>query len=277
MIFASAEIAFRLRKGTPNLVKIPRVLLIVFAFLCGQVRGDDRCLTVNISSHPNYPPFHWKEGDTLIGASIDISRKIFDGLGVQVSVKYKGPWKRVLKSAQQGKIDFIPALKKNRERQEYLTFTTIDFESNPVAVFVRKGEMKNINGLNDLREKFGSINAGDRHGKDIDSFIAGQSTMQVVHGISQNFQMLERTRTDYFITGFFVGTDYLAANNLDNIFDVALKIEGPRVHNAFSHDFAMRCRHIVEGFEKALSELKHQGQVVKALSDYNDLWLSKTI
>ena len=213
----------------------------------------------------------------MSGASIGISRQIFEDLGITVNITYEGPWKRVLKSAQQGKIDFIPALKKNLERQAYLTFTSVDFASNPVAVFVRKGELQNVSAIEGLSDKNGSINAGNRHGSDIDRFVEKQLTMQHIHGISQNFKMLELFRTDYFITGLFVGTDYLAANKLEQKFDIALKINGPKVHNAFTHAFADSCQQVVVEFEQALRVFKHQGRVRKAISEYNNIWVSKKV
>ena len=245
-------------------------LTLLFTFESALART---CQSINISAHPNYPPFHWKDGDRLTGASIEISKQIFNSLGVKTNVLYEGPWKRVLQSAKAGKIDFIPALKMDYERSQYLVFTKTEFELNPVAVFVRKDSFEQVTKLNDLQDRFGSINAGDRHGADIDSFIDSQANMQSIQGIAQNFDMLRRNRTDYFITGWFVGMDYIRANKLEHEFDVALKFDGTVIHNAFSKPFAANCQVLVRAFEQKLVELKSQGRVKQAIYEFNELWL----
>lgn len=234
------------------------------------------CSKVIISAHPNYPPFHWNSEDTLIGASIEISRRIFESLGVDVKVSYEGPWKRVLMSAKQGKVDFIPALKRTSERQGYLHFTQNSFSSNPIAVFVRKNEVKAVTLLQDLDGLFGSVNAGDKHGEKIDSFISNQSNMQFIHGLKQNFQMLKRGRTDYFITGYYTGYDYLKANELDKYFEIAFKINELEIHNGFSSHYAKECNSIVNEFDLKLIQLKQEGEVEKSISKYHEHWLAKS-
>ena len=234
--------------------------------------SSEQCNTITISAHPNYPPFHWRTETSLTGASIDVTSSIFRRLGLAVNIEYVGPWKRVLKSAELGKIDFIPALKKNAERQQYLHFTSTPFAANPVAVFVRVDDMPDVHSLDDLKGKFGSINAGDRHGEPVDSFVDSQHNMQRIHGLSQNFQMLKLERTDYFITSQLVGTEYIKANNIEHFFGAAIVFNSTEVHNAFTHAFATACPDIVAGFEKALATERSLGFVSSAIKNYGMQW-----
>ena len=251
------------------------ILLLGFLILPQNAGASQTCDSVRISAHPNYPPFHWREKRALTGASIAVSTEIFKRLGLKVTARYQGPWKRVLRTAQTGKLDFIPALKKNDERSQYLTFTETEFAANPVAVFVRKGTFDKVKSLNDFKGKFGSINAGDKHGVEIDNFVSRQQNMQHIHGLSQNFDMLAMARVDYFITGLYVGVDHISAKNLKGKFDIALQIDGPVVHNAFSKQFAEQCPHVILAFEQELKAFKTQGKVSEALVHYNELWLNK--
>ena len=237
------------------------------------IASSSKCHSVSLSAHPNYPPFHWKERDTLVGASIDISGRIFENLGIDVKVSYEGPWKRVLMSIKQGKIDFIPALKKTSERQEYLEFTQNEFATNPVAIFVKKGRALIPESFKDLVGLHGSVNAGDKHGYNVDSFISSQSNIQFIHGLSQNFGMLILGRTDYFITGFYTGYDFLKANKLDNQVEVAFKIHGLKIHNGFTHQYAKECQRIVKEFDRQLSLLSQNGEIEKSITNYHNIWL----
>lgn len=247
--------------------------MLVMAYFQVALADPVNCLSVKVSAHPNYPPFHWKKQDTLVGASIDISRKIFENLGVEVIVSYEGPWKRVLLSARQEKIDFIPALKKISDRQEYLQFTQNEFSTNPVAIFVKKGKAKIPASLEDLVGLYGSVNAGDKHGDKVDSFVSNQSNMQFINGLEQNFGMLKRGRTDYFITGFYTGYDYLKANELDNDFEAAFNINGLKVHNGFAIGYAKECDSIVKGFDAQLSQLLREGEIEKIINKHHESWL----
>lgn len=234
--------------------------------------ADERCHSITISAHPNYPPFHWRTESSLTGASIDVSASIFKQLGLAVNVEYVGPWKRVLKSAELEKIDFIPALRNSADRQRYLHFTSVPFAANPVAVFVRVGDMPEIHSLDDLRGKFGSINAGDRHGEPIDSFVDSQPSLQRIHGLSQNFKMLESERTDYFITSQLVGTEFIKANNIEHFFGAAIVFNDVEVHNAFTHAYAAACPDVVADFEKNLATERTLGFVSSAIKNYGMQW-----
>ena len=170
------------------------------------------CERVIISAHPNYAPFHWAQGESLTGASIHTATDILNHLGVLWEVQHSGPWKRVLKEAHDGSIDLIPALKRTPEREAYLTFTRTPFFDNPVGVFRLRGN-KPISDLQELDGLIGSINAGDKHGTAIDTFLAHQNVVQV-KGIRESFQMLDKGRVDYYVIGGRVAHSFLQENNL---------------------------------------------------------------
>ncbi len=242
------------------------LLLIIIASLPSF--ANEQCRSITISAHPNYPPFHWRDNDSLTGASIDISKGIFKRLGMEVNVEYVGPWKRVLKNAELEKIDFIPALKKNTERQQYMHFTQESFAANPVAFYVRAAEMLEVDQMEELAGKFGSINAGDSHGEEIDAFINSQPNMQHIHGLSENFQMLLLGRIDYFVTGYLVGNEYIEANSIEHEIRPAVIIQSEEIHNAFTHSYAEACPQVVADFEERLATEKRLGLVSSAIKYY---------
>ncbi len=251
-----------------------KIVTFCFFLIAINIYATPDCQQITISAHPNYPPFHWRNGNTLTGASIEVSERIFAELGVKTHVVYMGPWKRVLKSAKDNKIDFIPALKKTPERRAYLEFTEESFAANPVAVFTRKGEIAQLNGLWQLSNSHGSINAGDRHGEQIDTFLKQQHNIQQIHGIAQNFQMLKMKRVDYVLTGLLSAQNYLKSNALENQFDVVLKLNNYDVHNAFTLHFSKECPQVVKQFNLRLRELKQQNKITPVMQDYQQVWLS---
>ena len=251
------------------------IILFLFSFFYGNAFAIENCEEITISSHPNYPPFHWEDNNKLTGASIYISEEIFKSLNVKVNTKYLGDWENVLKLSKENQIDFIPALKESKERKKYLTFSNIDFARNPVAVFVRKGESDNVRELEDLKYKRGSINKGDNHGKYIDKFINEQRKIKRSGDTVDNFKKLYKKETDYFIMGYLSGMDYILSNKLNNEYEVALKFEGEKVHTAFTKKFASKCPKVVKKFEEKLKEYKNNKEILNAILKYNKISLAK--
>ena len=245
-------------------------LSILILCICSQVSAE--CTEVNISAHPNYPPFHWRDGDTLTGASIAVTVEILKSMGVEYRVSYEGPWKRVLKKAQAGKVDIIPALKDVAERREYLAFTTTPFYFNPVAVFVRADDTAQIETLSDLDGRVGSINLGDKHGSEIDRYVANSDTIQQVYGLESNFVILDLERTDFFISGLYTGRQYLATHPLKTKIKVATQFEANWVHHGFAKN--SDCIHLLERFDRKLQDLYESGFVEQQMNNYEKLWLS---
>ncbi|MDM7859438.1 transporter substrate-binding domain-containing protein [Alteromonas sp. ASW11-36] len=247
-------------------------LLILIIIVALPSFADEQCRSITISAHPNYPPFHWREGDSLAGASIDISKGIFRRLGLNVYVKYVGNWQEVLNSAKRNDIDFIPALKNNSERQQYLHFTQESFAANPVAFYVRAAELLDVDQMDDLAGKLGSINAGDSHTEAIDAFLLSQPQVQAIEGLAKNFRMLLERETDYFVTGYLVGNEYIEASSIEHEIRPAIVIQGPEVHNAFTHEYAKTCPNVVTEFEQRLASEKQLGMIASAIKYYGLQW-----
>lgn len=249
-----------------------KLLPILLVFFANNLLAMETCKQVRISAHPSYPPFHWKDGDTLTGASIDISVEILKTIGVTPIVSYEGPWKRVLKKAELGKIDLIPALKKTEDRSEYLNYTDSPFYSNPVAVFVTRDFDKPIHSLSDLSGLRGSISLGDKHGELIDAFIMSLKNIDRVYTMKSNFEMLRLKRTDYFMQGLYTGNDFLHLSGQKEIFRVAKTFDANWVHMGFSK--SSPCQSIIKPFDQQLSKMLKAGDIEKRMRAYEEKWLS---
>lgn len=244
------------------------IILVLFA---SHALASEHCDQIRISAHPNYPPFHWQDGDTLTGASIDISIEILKLLGITPIVSYEGPWKRVLKKAELGHIDLIPALKATKERQNYLNFSETPFYSNPVAVFVASDFDKPVNVLNDLSGLNGSISLGDKHGERIDTFIKSLKNIETVYTMKSNFEMLRLKRTDYFLQGLYAGNDFLHLSGQKEIFKVAKTFDANWVHMGFSKKYP--CQNVIKSFDQKLSAMLKAGDIEKRMRVFEKQWL----
>jgi polar amino acid transport system substrate-binding protein len=246
-------------------------LLIAFA-LSAQAYASSECTEVNISAHPDYPPFHWREGDsdTLTGASISVTKEVLRSMGVPFRVSYEGPWKRVLKKAESGEVDIVAALKSVEERREYMVFTNNPFYFNPVAVFMRASDNREVSSLSDLDGMVGSISLGDKHGEEIDRYIDQSDRIQEVLGLESNFVILDLSRTDFFIEGLYTGRQFLDSHPLKSKVRVAKVFKANWVHHGFSKK--SKCLHLLEGFDLKMGELYESGFIEQEMHRYEEVW-----
>lgn len=255
------------------MIRVHQSIIFLLSLVASfQVVSASECSEVNISAHPNYPPFHWREGesDTLTGASISVTKEVLRSLGVPFRVSYEGPWKRVLKKAESGEVDIVTALKNVEERREYMVFTNNPFYYNPVAVFVRANEDREIRVLSDLDDMVGSISLGDKHGEEIDRYIDQSDRIQEVLGLESNFVILDLGRTDFFIEGLYTGRQFLDAHSLKSKVKVAKVFKANWVHHGFSKK--SKCLHILEAFDSKMGELYESGFIEQEMHRFETIW-----
>lgn len=255
------------RAGT--CVKALLLLLGVLLVACRAQAAE--CPRVVFSANPDYPPFHWVEDGKLVGASIELTERIFGELGLAAEARYLGPWKRVLRAAEQGQIDMIAALKVTPERETFLQFTTARFSANPMAVFVRTDHRIAYAGWPDLVGHVGLVARGDRFGEGFDEYLQEKLQVRVSNDMQDGFTNLLRGRGDYLVTSFFAGNAYIAANGLD----AAVIALTPMVnHGAVHHGFARRspCAKYAEAVASKLRAYESDGTTGRLIAKYTDLW-----
>ena len=186
-------------------------LLALFAGPAWAEPGAE-CKQLVVTTHPAYKPLHWYDGQEMRGASIELARQVLDEMQVPYEIRYVGPWPRVLKLAEVGKVDVVMSLKNTPDRREYMDFTSTPSFSNPMAVFVRQDHAFSFTRWEDLIGKRGGVNAGDHYGEGFDEFLQDQLQVEATTEMSANFRKLAIGRIDYFVTGLYPGLSYLADN-----------------------------------------------------------------
>lgn len=243
-------------------------ILFVLILVSTSLNAAQTCEKIIVGAHPDYAPFHWVDNGVYTGASIAITKDILNDMSVPWDITYVGPWMRVLKYAYEGKIDLIPALKKTPDRERYLIYTSTPFYQNPVGIFMRQGA-KSIKQLTELKGLIGSINVGDKHGGKLDSFIKTQHIIQV-HGLQNNFAILDKGRTDYFIIGLKTATMFLNQHQLNDKFSLVYTTDDTLVHHAFSR--RSPCAYLVNEFSQRLQQKIINGAVEEKIQRFDQIW-----
>lgn len=244
--------------------------LLLAAGLMGPVQAAE-CTHLVFSANPNYPPFHWSDHGVLQGASIELTQRALKELGVASEARYLGPWARVLRAAETGQIDLIPALRITPEREAFLVFTSARFSANPTAVFVRAEQPFPYRSWSDLIGRTGIVARGDRFGEGFDEFVHDKLQVLTSHSMEDGFANLSRQRGDYFVTGYFAGRAYLSGKGLD-AFIAALRPmvnEGP-VHHGFAR--GSPCSALVDPLSDKLRAYEADGTTERLLNQYLEKW-----
>lgn len=234
------------------------------------------CTSLVFSANPHYPPFHWEEQGRLVGASIELTERIFKELGVTAEARYLGPWNRVLRAAEEGQIDLVAALKISPEREAFLTFTAARFAPNPMAVFVRADRRFSYTGWEDLVGRVGLVARGDRFGEGFDEFLRERLRAITSHSMEDGFASLERQRAEYFVTSYFAGRAYLAGKGLSAVMiPLSPAINEGSVHHGFSRRSS--CVKHIEPFSERLRAYEADGTTERLLAKYLDLWHARDV
>ncbi|GAA0778583.1 transporter substrate-binding domain-containing protein [Roseibium denhamense] len=252
------------------------VVAIVFLSSVAKAVSQNTCSKVIASAHPDYPPYHWQEGDKIVGASVDLNEMIFEELGVQFTAVFAGPWKRVLKSAEYNEIDFVMSLKRTSERETYLEFTTTPAFENPFAIFTLENRTFPFETWSDLSAKRGSKNAGDRYGEPLDSFVLQILALSDDFTLSDNVNRLVLGRVDYIIHGRYVGLAQFGALSRSmagklEIVPLDKNIMEGYVHSAFT--LGSNCRHLLPQVSRKYLEYLADGTADALLRQNIERWI----
>lgn len=240
--------------------------LVVLALACAGAPARAQCTKLVFSANPDYPPYHWAEGERIVGASVALTGRILDEMGVRWEARFAGPWPRVLKSAEYGEIDLIVSLKPTPERQAYLEFTRNPAFPNPMAIFVARARPLKFETLNDLIGKRGGRAAGDRFGDTFDRFAEQHLALEDADSLDTSFQMLIAGRIDYVVTGLYTGRAHLLRHGMaERIEALPRPVNEGHIHHGFARKSA--CAALGPALDAKLAAAQRSGLAARLLEE----------
>ena len=171
------------------------------------------------SGHPAWAPIMYQDGNSIVGVGPDIVKKIFDELGLNISIEYTGTWDVVQEKARSGEVDLLVAAYKTAERETYMDYS-VPYTVDPVSIFVKNGHSFPFNYWDELIGKRGVVTKGDSYGQAFDLFIKSKLTVTEVTTPDEAFNLLTNGDADYFVYAYYSGENYLAKNNLKEEIEV---------------------------------------------------------
>lgn len=181
------------------------LFMTVCLFLTAQSALAGDCKKLTITGHPSYPPVAWKEGDTLVGASVKMIEMIGQDLGLEVESKFMGSWADAQDAIKKGTADVIFGIYYNDVRAKYMNYIEPAYMLDPVVLLVRKGRAFPFTEWSDLKGKRGVTNKGESYGPKFDEYMAKNLNIIRGDGVGKCFQILLEGKADYMIVGLYPG------------------------------------------------------------------------
>ena len=224
-----------------------------------------------ISGGTTYPPLSWQVDNKLQGTSIELVVRLLAEVGVTASADSGGPWKRVLHRAKHGQVDILVGVRRNTEREKYLTYVTPAITPSVQSVFVKRDNSFDFPGWEALQDKIGGITLGTSFGPKFDLFATQHLTLHPVRSNEQNFKKLRRGRIDYML-GPLLPT--LLYSDLSGDRPHLEFIDSPLIILDEFVAFSSRsgCIKHLEHFKKRISEVVKDGTMDELLEKYFEIW-----
>ncbi|SDE59098.1 ABC-type amino acid transport substrate-binding protein [Kordiimonas lacus] len=159
-----------------------------------------QCSHITASGHPDYPPFSWRNGEEIVGTSADLIRDAADRLGIPITIKYSGHWKRVITRLQKNELDLVVALYKDDLRGQKLAYGPA-IVTDPVGLFVSGSSPSMGSDWSILAGKRGAIVHGEVFGAALDKNIQTLPRLRRADDISALLRLVELARVDFIIHG----------------------------------------------------------------------------
>ncbi len=233
--------------------------------MLGSIGSSATAADVLIASgHTQYPPFMYRDGDEIIGVGPELTKMIFAEVGVEVISRHVGPWERVMRQAQSGKIDLIVGAYKTKERESFLLFPKEHYLEEPVVIFINKNNRFSFDRWQDLNNRFGATVIGESWGNEFDHYAEQNLNIQRLVQITQGFKMIERNRLDYAIYALYPGKINLMKLGLqDSIVALPKLVDAPRAYQAFSKKSPFT--RYLDYYSQRIGELKQDGTIQKLI------------
>lgn len=244
---------------------------VIFLPACDKTKYYNEIFVA--SGHPAWPPIMYQSGGKIVGVGPDLVQMIMDELGLEVKIRFAGPWDEVLAKAESGEVDIIVAAYKTPERETYMDYST-PYTTDPVSIFVKTGGSFPFENFDDLLadNKIGIITVGDSYGEEFDQFIAeNQSSFIVVDSPSDAFQMVISGQADYFVYALYAGEETMKNDpNLASQIEILPKnVDEPKFYITISKE--SRLTTYLPRINQVLQRLIDNGTVAELIEKYRNM------
>ncbi|MGO1117917.1 substrate-binding periplasmic protein [Rhodovibrionaceae bacterium A322] len=169
LVFRSPPLKAKLSGGRGIIATLVLAASLIGLLAPAQADSLPETLVIGKGSQ-DYPPYHWTEGEEVVGFVPDLIRATAKSLGITRVVFKAYPWKRMLNQAEIGALDAVMPLFKTPERTTFLDYPNEPLTNETVAFFTSREQPVDYTGQVEtmLPYSIGSI-AGYSYGATFDN------------------------------------------------------------------------------------------------------------
>lgn len=178
-----------------------RFVLLLLALLPLSSLSEE-CRRLTASGNSEYPPYLWRAGDDsleMLGAIPKLMDYVSQQLGIEVVLKYVGPWGRVQEEVAEGEIDLIAGAFYTVPRSYRMDYIRPAFQKTRTAVWVRKAGAFPYKQWSDLLGRSGVTVINNSFGQAFDEYAEHHLNIHEAVRLKQGLNMLLGGRVEYFI------------------------------------------------------------------------------
>lgn len=208
------------------------LLSLALVLMPAAAKAAVDCKHLTATGNPEYPPYLWRNPDDpqrLIGANADLLKQVAKALGLEVDVRYEGPWSRAQEEARNGRVDLLAGYFFTEVRQQSMDFIKPPFLHTPSVVWVRQDGGFPYATWDDLKGRKGGTLVNNSHGQAFDDYAASNLNLEAVPSATQAFQKLLLGRNDYVIYEQYPGLALARTQGMEdklNVLEPPISSEG---------------------------------------------------
>jgi polar amino acid transport system substrate-binding protein len=229
---------------------------------------------IKITGHPQYPPFVWKEKDSLelTGIAVELLQMAFAEINVKTEFIYIETWGRAQEEVKLGNIDILVPPYKTPERIGFYHFSKKPIFMDETVLFVKKGKEFNFKKLSDLKKYRGVAIINDSFGAEFDGFDKSDLHITRLNITEQCFNFLNLGRADYVVAGLYSGLSIVHKLKLnDSISILPKRIIITGMYAPVSLKSSWNKKEISEYLDQKILEYDKKGIIEKLEKKYLEL------
>lgn len=226
--------------------------------------SQEQSNTVIVGTNSEFPPFSFKENDTIVGFDIDVIEEVMKRLHKKIVYKDM-PFDALIPEIQIGNTHVIAAgMTPTEERSQRALFTRPHLTSNPLVIINLKTK-EPLTTVHDLAGKRVVVNEGYFS----DSFMSEQPGITLVRLssalVSDGILALQSDRADAFVAALYSMKPYFEKYN-SNDFNIT-PIPNTEETSAFA--VSMYYPHLRRDIQVVLNEMEHDGTLATIKEKWN--------
>ena len=213
---------------------------------------------LTMGTNAAFPPYEYKEGDTIVGIDPDIAQALADKLGLQLEI-VDMDFSSLITSIQSGKIDIsLAGMTVTEERKQNVDFTD-SYATGVQSIIVKEGS--DIKSADDLEGKLIGVQEGTTGHLYCSDDYGEENVIAYTNGATA-VQALLQDKVDCVVIDQQPAKAFVEANDGLKILDTAYTTEDYAI--AVSKDNP----ELTAALNKALQELKDDGTIQGIIDKY---------